>query len=199
MPWVPCELNGKYRCRRAVGALACFLSHLSGKRRSKCDHRPAARWRRYTPFDPHGLSHMPKERGLSAAVLPPPQQFRTPVFARHILADSPLKTELPGVSEGLNFGAHARQVIRTARQGRIIPMELPQILMPNSRLYAQNSAECSEKCRQFRPNRSSPHRRNRPETLNFAHNRPRSAQISKFPAKMPMEIQNCPKFRKDFP
>ena len=28
---------------------------------------------------------------------------------RVILADSPLKTELPGVFKGLNFGAHARQ------------------------------------------------------------------------------------------
>ena len=34
--------NGQYRRRRAVGALASFLSHLSGKRRSKCAHRPGA-------------------------------------------------------------------------------------------------------------------------------------------------------------
>jgi hypothetical protein len=29
--------------------------------------------------------------------------------SRVILAESPLKTKLPGVSKGVNFGAHARQ------------------------------------------------------------------------------------------
>jgi hypothetical protein len=51
-PWTPCGSNGENRRGRAVGALASFLSHLSGKRRSKCAHRPEARRRRYSPFPP---------------------------------------------------------------------------------------------------------------------------------------------------
>jgi len=72
----------------------------------------------------------------------------------------------------------------------MIPMELPKKLMQNSRLSAQNSAECSEKCRQFRPNRSSPHRRNRPKPLKTAHKQPKSAQNPKIHEKTPKIPQN---------
>jgi len=41
--------------------------------------------------------------GLSATVLPPPQLARH--CSRVIVADSPLKTELPDVLKGVNFGA----------------------------------------------------------------------------------------------
>jgi len=74
--------NGEYRRRRAVGALACFLSHLSGKRRSKCAHRPEGGdgdTRRFLPAD---RSACPFNGGLPAAVLPL-AQLRTPMLARH--------------------------------------------------------------------------------------------------------------------
>ena len=83
------------------------MFHLSGKRRSKCEHRPEARRRRYTPFDPHVVSRMPKLRGLSAAVLPPPQ-FRTPMFVRHSCRFA-TQNRAPGRFEGQRFWRFARE------------------------------------------------------------------------------------------
>ena len=75
-----CGSNGQYRRRRTVGALPYFLSQLSGKQR--CEHRPAARRRRYAPFDPHGVHGMTTTKGFRASARPPPQP-RTPMIARH--------------------------------------------------------------------------------------------------------------------
>jgi len=103
----PGGLTRRFWGNASANGIPCFLSHLSGKRRSKYAHRPEARRRRYSPFPPAYRRACPFKGGLPAAVLPP-AQLRTPMFAQHSRRSS-LKTELRGVLKGVNFGAHARQ------------------------------------------------------------------------------------------
>ena len=109
--WTRWESNGEYRrCRsrcRAVAALAGFLSHLSGKRRSKCARHPEARRRRYSPFRPAHRRACLLKGGLSTAILPPPQ-LCTPMFARHSRRFA-AQNRAPGRFEGPKSWRFARE------------------------------------------------------------------------------------------
>jgi hypothetical protein len=71
-----------YHRRHAHRALRRSLTYLIVKRRSKREHRPAARRRRYSPFDPHGLHGNTTRKGFRASARPP-STLRTPLSARH--------------------------------------------------------------------------------------------------------------------
>jgi len=84
-----------------------FLESFEWEKKSKCEHHPAARRRRYSPFDPHGVHGMTATMGFRASARPPPQP-RTPMFARHCRRFT-IQNRVPGRFEGQRFWRFARK------------------------------------------------------------------------------------------
>jgi len=135
--------NGVYRRRRAVGALAFFLSHLSGKRRYDglnvriARRRAGGDTRRSPPA--HRRACLFKG-GLSVAVLPPPQ-LRTPMFARQ---SRRFTTQNRGLFE-------RRKSWRFAREGRF------DVRQPVITTFRPKNDNCRLFCTRGETPRAHPH------------------------------------------